>query len=115
MTDRDPRVSYKFERTWDSESDYCAKKAMQRYDEIKRLQLENAELKAALQEQEERSKGCEFCNTIYDDWDEGDLAPREFRIEGNKLWYRDTKFHAWVSKTIMLCPMCGRKLKGEQE
>ena len=76
---------------------------------------ENAALKAALQEQEERSKGCEFCNTIYDDWDEEDLAPREFRIEGNKLWYRDTKFHAWVSKTIMLCPMCGRRLKGKQD
>ena len=68
---------------------------------------------SALQEREERRKGCEFCNTIYADWDEGDLAPREFRIEGNKLWYRDTKFHAWVSKTIMLCPMCGRPLKGE--
>lgn len=93
MTDRDPRVSYKYERTWDSESDYCAKKAMQRYDEIKRLQLENAELKAALQEQEERSKGCPDCTIVRD-------GKTLFMGSGMMWGYK-------------FCPRCGRPLKGK--
>ena len=48
---RDPRIGYGFAKTWDSETDYCAKVAMTRQDEIDRLrvalsalQSENAEL-----------------------------------------------------------------------
>lgn len=58
---------------------------------------------SALQEREERSKGCEFCNT-YDfgrcGIDEHDV----FMAGGNSRVDADDQFK--------FCPMCGRKLKG---
>ena len=43
---RDPRVGYGFAKTWDSETDYCAKVAMARQDEIDRLRVELSTLQA---------------------------------------------------------------------
>lgn len=58
---------------------------------------------SALQEREERSKGCEFCNT----YDFGRCGINEhdvFMAGGNSRVDADDQFK--------FCPMCGRKLKG---
>lgn len=58
---------------------------------------------SALQEREERSKGCEFCNT-YDFGRCGIDEHRIFMAGGNSRVDADDQFK--------FCPMCGRKLKG---
>ena len=54
---RDPRVGYGFAKSWDSETDYCAKVAMARQDEIDRLRVELSALQAENAELQEEN-GC---------------------------------------------------------
>lgn len=61
---------------------------------------------AALQEREERSKGCEFCNT-YDFGRCGIDEHRIFMAGGNSRVDANEQFK--------FCPRCGRPLKGAQD
>lgn len=82
-------------------------------DTIERLEAERNELAiAALREQEERSKGCEYCDGKQkllpvedDDYSSGNSIcfyangkPYLFDADGCDIW-------------IKFCPMCGRKLE----
>lgn len=60
----------------------------------------------ALQEREERSKGCEFCNT-YDFGRCGIDEHRIFMAGGNS--------RVDVNEQFKFCPRCGRPLKGAQD
>lgn len=61
---------------------------------------------SALQEREERSKGCEFCNT-YDFGRCGIDEHRIFMAGGNSRVDANEQFK--------FCPRCGRPLKGAQD
>lgn len=68
---------------------------------------------SALQEQEERERGCEYCTDskniyhlksgIHDSMDE------DVYISGNALVV-DIGCHSYGSSVIKFCPMCGRRL-----
>ena len=66
---------------------------------------------SALQEREERSKGCEHCNNKKLPLEGG---AHDFRILGNAIFYYDATF-GWEGTTIGRCPWCGRWLEGEQD
>ena len=60
---------------------------------------------SAIQEQEERERGCEYCN-------DGSVicnADEEFYISGNTLRV-DIGCHCYGQMEINFCPMCGRRL-----
>lgn len=67
---------------------------------------------SALQEREERNKGCEHCNNKVVPFGEG--GAHDFRILGNAIYYYDEVF-GWEGVEIELCPWCGRPLKGEEK
>lgn len=60
---------------------------------------------AALREQEERSKGCDYC----------DIAKANEGVVCTKLWVKETETNKWtmMGKKLIYCPMCGRKLDKE--
>jgi hypothetical protein len=83
-------------------------------DTIERLEAERNELAiAALREQEERSKGCDFCREDNEGY---------YRMLGT--FYLTNPFHKGEyylngggrkPRKIAFCPMCGRKLEVEHE
>lgn len=67
----------------------------------------------AIREREKQSEGCIFCHTVYakEDWMEG--GAHDFRLHEGALYYCDYHF-GWEGMEIQYCPMCGRKLIGEE-
>lgn len=76
----------------------------------KALSDANALAITALQEREERRKGCEFCRNKDDDslWEPG--GAHDFRLYQDGIFYYDQEF-GWEGTTIRFCPWCGRVLK----
>lgn len=58
---------------------------------------------AALREQEERSKGCMYC----------DIAKANAGVINKALWMKESETHKWTlcGKRLEFCPMCGRRLE----
>lgn len=61
---------------------------------------------SALQEREERSKGCEFCNT-YDF--------RRCGIDEHRIFMTGGNSRVNANEQFKFCPRCGRPLKGAQD
>ena len=68
------------------------------------------ELTVLENEQNERSKGCEFCRTVYVKGDWADGGAHDFRLDKGVLYYHDAQF-GWEGIRVNNCPMCGRRLK----
>lgn len=60
---------------------------------------------AAIREQEERERGCEYCTDSKSICN----ADEEFYISGNSLIV-DIGCHSYGCASINFCPMCGRRL-----
>ena len=80
-------------------------------DAIDRLQAERERIK---HEREEQSKGCEYCRTVYAKGDWADGGAHDFRLDKGVLYYNDAQF-GWEGIRVNNCPMCGRRLKGEEK
>ena len=63
---------------------------------------------SALQEREERARGCEYCNNK-ELPTEGGI--HDFRILGDAIYYYDDAY-GWEGTLIEYCPHCGKQLKG---
>lgn len=66
----------------------------------------------ALQEREERSKGCEFC--CYQEYPDRTLYPKDGYQFYAGYWkqFDVDEFDEYEIDNIDFCPMCGRPLKG---
>ena len=102
MTDREA-----IER-FESDCENCfVKDECTRMNEKGKLACRNTNAISALQEREERSKGCEYCN--------GNVDERPF-LDSKDLYISED---GWLTLSdedydfceINFCPMCGRKLK----
>ena len=81
-------------------------------DAAEAIETLQSELERVKRELEERSKGCEFCRTVYVKGDWADGGAHDFRLDKCVLYYNDAQY-GWEGIRIHNCPMCGRKLEWE--
>lgn len=69
---------------------------------------------AAMKELKKRDNGCEFCTTRYanSDWSDHNSESHDSRVSEDELYYHDFEL-GWEGIKINFCPMCGRRLGGD--